>query len=415
MKRGPSLAWLLWLVSGAAAAAPLPPEEALVRAVEDHPAVRAALARAREADASARLTAMGPNEWTLSADAAQRRSATEGRFDEWETALERGVRLPGKAALDRELARLEGAAAAAGADAARRVARSAILEDWFACLRAREHARLAEADAEAASRIGEAVAVRHRVGDAAALDLALADAEVAASAAEAASSRSAAVGAARLLATRLADADCESARWADPADGPTGQGPFASGPRAGVPAAIDPLLRQQELAAERASRLAERAALERWPDPTLGVRYGSERNGDERIGGLYFSVPLGGPRRSAEAARARAAAEAAAAELDVARAERARSTLELEVAWRSAAAAWRQFAQAALRQDEAARLALRAWELGESPLSDALLQRRAALQARLAERDAAIDAWRAAALHAALHGKIPPARDADAP
>lgn len=86
------------------------------------------------------------------------------------------------------------------------------------------------------------------------------------------------------------------------------------------------------------------------------------------------------------------------------RAGAARERVVLEAELARARAAWSRLAEAATLQAEAARLANRAFELGELPLSDALLQRRSALRARLAEREAALDAWRAAALHEARYG-----------
>lgn len=395
-----ALAALLLATLGGAtlarAAPPLPPGALLQRALEADPEIRAAEARRREAEAAARLTVLGPHEWTLSADAARRRVAGEGSFDEWETALQRGLRLPGKAALDRELARLEVAQSEAALDAARRRAQVAILEDWFACVRAAQRARLAEADAADTARIAAAMLARRRAGDAARLDAALADAEAASGGAEAGSARSAALAAARVLATRVEGASCELDAWDEPA--------AAAPPAAGARDALDPSVAPYQLAAERARRAAERARRDRWPDPTLGVRYATEFGGAEKVGGLSISVPLAAGRRGAEAARARASAEVAGAELDAVRAGAARERVVLEAELARARAAWSRLAEAATLQAEAARLANRAFELGELPLSDALLQRRSALRARLAEREAALDAWRAAALHEARYG-----------
>jgi outer membrane protein TolC len=397
---------LLGGVAAAQATPPLPPAELLQRALDADPGLRAALARRTEAESAARLTTLGPYAWQLTAEAAQRRTTAAGTFDEWGTALQRGVRLPGKAALDRDLARLEVAQSEAELGVARRRAQVAVLEDWFACVRASQRARLAQADADDAERIAAAVGARRRAGDAARLDAALAEAEAASSGAEAGSARSSAVAAARVLATRLEGASCELEAWDDP---PAAAPPAGAGAAGGDGRELaDPSLAPFALAAERAAREAERARQDRWPDPTLGARYSSEFGGAEKVGGVSISVPLGARRRSAEAARARASAEVAGAELDAARAAAGRERVVLQAELARARAAWARLAEAARLQEDAAQLARRAFDLGELALSEALLQRRSALRARLAEREAALDAWQAAALYEARYGGSAP-------
>ncbi len=48
-------------------------------------------------------------------------------------------------------------------------------------------------------------------------------------------------------------------------------------------------------------RLAERARADRMPDPTLGVRYASQLSGNQKISGVYVSIPLPSGLRSANA------------------------------------------------------------------------------------------------------------------
>ena len=68
-------------------------------------------------------------------------------------------------------------------------------------------------------------------------------------------------------------------------------------------------------------------------------------------------------------------------------------------AWRRRAnEVWRALADAERRQERAAALSQRAFELGEASYSESLVVRRIALQARLAARSAALEAWLADAI-----------------
>jgi len=55
---------------------------------------------------------------------------------------------------------------------------------------------------------------------------------------------------------------------------------------------------------EQAHIVAQRAGREMMPDPTVGVRYSNNLGGIRRVVGVTFSVPLGGPSRSAAHAAA---------------------------------------------------------------------------------------------------------------
>jgi outer membrane protein TolC len=373
------------------AAAPLPAADALARSIEAAPEVRAAIARAAEADGAAQLRELGPYEWTAGASGAQREIDGEGTFDEWELSAERPFRLPGKASLDRRVAGLQRERAAAELALARRRVAFEVLDAWFACVDAHTRAGLLERELDFVGRIADTVAARRRAGDAAELDDAVASAERSAASAASTAARIEAIGAARRLSTRLEGASCGLAEWDAP-----------PGPRAGSPtmpdatqdAVGDPAVRVAQAGAEQAQLEAERARADRWPDPTLDVTYASERDGAERIAGLGVSVPLG-RRRSAESARAAAAAQVAAAESEATIASVARERIENDTAHRRAFQTWRALAEAVASQARAADLSRRAFELGESSLAESLLVSRSALQARLAERSAALAAWHA--------------------
>ncbi|HRO27744.1 MAG TPA: hypothetical protein PLD19_09975, partial [Luteimonas sp.] len=85
----------------------LPDAAFATAAIEAHPGV--ARARGEQAAAHARAGGRqrGPHDWIGGGQWQQRDVDGEGRFDEWELSLQRAVRLPGKAALDRRMAELE--------------------------------------------------------------------------------------------------------------------------------------------------------------------------------------------------------------------------------------------------------------------------------------------------------------------
>ncbi len=383
----------------ASAAPPLPAAELLARAVDTAPATRAARARLSQARAEARLSALGPYDWTVSGAGVRREIEGEGRFNEWDVALERPVRLPGKAAIDRELGRLMVRRAAAELQSVERDARLQILDAWFSCVNAAERAVLLEQDRVLMQSVADAVGLRRRRGDLAELDEVLALAELATLNAEVTAARMVALDTAKMLATRLEVTSCAVENWDKPAIAAADSSvpDLESAEQLG----LDPLVQAGAAAAESASLAAERARRDRLPDPTLGVSYGRERGGEERLGGLFVSVPLGRRRRTAEVAQAEAAAAVAVAEHDAVRSGVRRQRLTLMAEQRRAQEIWRLLDMAALQQRRAAAISARAFELGEISLAESLVIRRAALQSSLAEREAALTAWHAAAVRAA--------------
>lgn len=375
-------------------AAPLPPADSMERSTDLSPEVRAARARFAEAQHEQTLLSLGPYDWTAAAEAARRSVTGDGSFAEWNTALQRPVRLPGKAALDRKIGQLLARQAAADLRVAVRAHRLVVLDVWFQCLQATERARVLEQDREYLRTMTDAVSKRRRAGDLSELDEAMVAAELASATAETSARQVDAIGAARLLATRLDGAACSLVTWDAPATGDQAAWSGESSHRLDA----DPVMVSSELAAARAGLTADRARRDRWPDPTLGVTYGRERDGAERIGGFSFSIPLGVRRRTAESARAASAAEAALAESDAARDAFRRQWIQLESDWRRARQSWESLAEAERQQRRAAELSQRAFELGEASLSESLQLRRLALQAHLAERAAALEAWRMEAI-----------------
>ncbi len=138
--------------------------------------------------------------------------------------------------------------------------------------------------------------------------------------------------------------------------------------------------------------LAQRHSADRVPDPTIGLRYSSEKDGEEKVAGIYISVPLSFGLRGANAEVARHNAEIAHA-----REVASRRSLEGDVyaAYTQALnnyLIWQQAQEAARSVSENAELVARAYSLGESSVSDALSARHLALESGLAASVAQLDA-----------------------
>lgn len=376
----------------------LPPAERAQAAISAYAEVRAADARVVEAREKARALAAGPHDTVLSLLPLRRsvRDAptSNGRagYGEWEAQLTRAIRLPGKAALDRE----SGAHAVAAAellqgDAEHQAARL-LLAGWMGWLRAEMAAKSMLARRESMARERDTIARRVQLGDASQRELDQIAAEFAVAEAE----------------SRRAEADVQAQRMALDAGFPQIPLPqrapslaepvaFAEPPKTWIDRIVDrshEIRAAEEIAAQR-DTMARRAQSDRLPDPTVGVRTFSERDNIERGIGLVLTIPLGGTRRSAEARAEEAAADAARSEVDAmrrdiereARLGVARAQVALEL-WQAARDARSANAASVARQR-------RAWELGEIGLAERLQAERLDAESALAELHARADAHEA--------------------
>ncbi len=143
--------------------------------------------------------------------------------------------------------------------------------------------------------------------------------------------------------------------------------------------------------------MGKRAEQDRTPDPMLGVHYGTENRGDDRILGVSLSIPLAGQGRAAKAAMQLAQAESLH---EMEAATRLRLSAEAAANWQAAVSnvdSYARLKEAAEAMDRHASLAKRAHELGELGLSETLLGHRNALEARIAVEQARLGANEAVA------------------
>lgn len=304
----------------AAPAADLPPVVQVKKALFAYPAVQAAAAGVRAEQANRERLDAGPHEFSLRLSSQQRRERPlDMRYREHEVGIERPLRLPGKAARDAELGvvGVEQAQAAFG-DALHESARL-LLSRWFEWLREVAAAREWQAQVGVLQNLHDAVLKKVGAGETAKMEALLSAAQLAQAQAQLAQAQARRERAATELTQHF--------------------------PGIVLPAEVVPLVPQavtdapaqwrerilahnHELsmarsAARRGRIEAQRLDGERLPDPTLGVTFASERDGQERVVGLQLTIPLAGAARAAGARAASAEAEAADAReaLALARAE----------------------------------------------------------------------------------------------
>ncbi|WP_353229975.1 TolC family protein [Novosphingobium sp.] len=375
----------------------LPARPDVLQALDDHPNVGAANARTDAARAEADALAQGPHEYTLTSSYLSRTvhdgtGAGNGRFDEFEAQVTRPIRLPGKAALDRQIGSQGVTYARNMAEDARHQTALRLAQGWWDWLAAAQEAavdRQAVANYQALlTSTGRRVALRdasalEAAGVAAAYDTARALAER--------SAGRAAVARARLAA--------QFPRLPLPATVPDVPAPRL--PDGGLAMLHDKILgRSHELAAAEALALqadaqAERARKERRADPSFGFRVFSEKGGMEKGAGLLFSIPFGGGYRYALASRAGAQASAVQADLQAVRRNMQETADADLVDAQSTLAAWQQARDAGDAQSGVLQKTRRGQQLGEINLAEVLLAERMVHDAARAEVLARADAMRA--------------------
>lgn len=389
-----SLSCALLLLPVLAFAAPpdaypdLPPQAAVATVLAGHPDVLAAQSGVRYEESNRARLEAGEHEFSLNLGTARRRTETSRNLNEWDIALERPIRLPGKARLDGELGSLGVAQAQSSLGEAMHETARGLLRAWFGWLKARVQADEWNSQASLLRRQGEVAARRVRAGDAPRLEQTLA--EAAAAQAEAAALQAG-------MRTAVAAAEL------------TQHYPGLRLPEAPLLVSPQPieqphdywreriLEHNHELAAARAEvrrrqTLVSRSQADEMPDPTVGVRHASEAGGNERVTGLYVSIPLPGRARAASTDGARAqmdmAVQKEAALLRKLNAEVAAAHAGATAAYES----WHKAQFAAQAMERNAELIARAYALGEAGLNDTLNARRLAVEGRLAAATAQLDA-----------------------
>jgi len=372
----------------------LPDTHEAVAAIDADPGVRRAQGEREAALARASGRRRGNHEWIAGGQWLDRETGAQGRFNEWEASLQRELRLPGKATVDRRIADAEESVGDDLLADARHMAAIGLLEAWLEWLAAEELRRVAAAAVADANADLDAIAARLREGDAA-----LVEHDAALAAASAARREE-----------RLAEIRAQEARITLQARYPHLPLPAQPAPVA-APAMPEPGWRhwgarivavshEVTLAQGRAeleANRAERARLDRRANPTVGLRALSERGGDETALGVFFSVPLGNGARRAVAAEVAGQAMAAEADADAVRIEVQRHARALAARAETQVAAW-TLAKEGLdaQRQETARLE-QGRGLGGVALAPLLAARRREREAAMAEVESRAAAYGATA------------------
>lgn len=372
---------------------PVPPElPATMQAsawIEQHPAVVEARHAATASDHAAAVIETGPHEWVARLSTQRRDVRDVGQSTEWSAQIERGVRVGGKAALDRQLAKVQRELAATSVGQARWEAAHELAQLWLDVVAAEQALALAREQLELAEANAQAVAKRKRAGDASVLDqhgaeVDRADAQRQASLAHALLTRA---------RSKLRMNFPAAAVTAVPLPDPTEPHWIEAQWRDRVLVESDPLKIAQALH-RKAELTAQRSEAERVSDPTIGLYASQEAFRSERVIGVSVSMPFGGARQD----RARQAYS----EAQVARLAYERQRREVEAAVTEAYAEavgglqrWRLAQAAASAARETARLMQRAYSLGEADLQALQQARRQSVEVSTAALQSRVDALRA--------------------
>lgn len=332
----------------------------------------------------------GQAEWAVSADVAQRRIRTTPRESqaEWGVALSRPLRLPAVAAADRTLAGALTAHAEANLGEALHESGRQLLTLWFDWLNEASQTQMWQAQLQLAEQQLEAVNARIRLGEAPRAERANAEA---------------ALAQVRLqqqqAGLRMQQAHSRLLAQFPALPLPPDRGlPEPVPPAGSADAYVDAVLehnhelararRQAEVLQAEARQLAKRRNV----DPSVGVFYKNEAGGDEHVLGLNVGLTLPGAARrynQQAAEQLSATAQDAAMRLEQRLRQEARADFDAATAH---AANWQQAERAAQALEESARLAARAYSLGEGNLDQVLLTRRLALDGRVQARLAQVAA-----------------------
>lgn len=388
MKR--ALVLLLWPCAVFATDPPdLPPAALVEKALRNYPLVKAASAGVQAEEAQRDRLDAGPHEFALKLASQRRRDRPlDQNYREHEIGIERPIRLPGKAAKDAELgiAGVEQARYALG-DALHETARL-LLGRWYEWQREAASSNDWTAQVALLQRQHDVVSKRVSAGDAAKLEVLLSGGQLAQAEAQLAQAQARRERAAMEFSQHFPGIPLPS-QMSPPLPQAIADGPEQWRERI---LANNHELKVARAASRRNLLAAQRLEADRLPDPTLGLRMSTERDGQERVVGVQVTIPLPGSARAATARAGFAEASAATArEAHVyARAEaEARRTVSLA---QSTHDQWRRLADVAARMEENARLLDKAWRLGEGQFGELQTARRLAIEARLAATQAQLEA-----------------------
>jgi hypothetical protein len=333
----------------------------------------------------------GREEWKLDAEVDQRRVQTtpSDNFAEWGLALSRPIRMPARAGADRALAGALNAHAEASLGEALHESGRLLLTLWFDWLTQSSQSGLWQAQRQLAEQQLASVNTRIRLGEAPRAERVNAEAALA----QIRLQQQQAVTRMQQARNRLLAQFPSLPLTAD-----TPPPPAQPGLQGSAEHYVDAVLehnhelfrarRQAGVLQAEAHKLAQHGSV----DPTVGVFYRNEMGGNEHVLGLGVGLTLpGGARRTDQQAAEQLATTAQDAAILLEQRLRQEARADFETA-HAQVENWQQADRAAQALAEAARLAARAYELGEGSLDQVLLNRRLALDGRLMAQQTQLEA-----------------------
>jgi len=369
--------------------ADLPPPAQVERALNEHLLVLNAASGLKMEQANQRKWNSGTYEFNLRAGSSQRNIVNTGqKLKEWDVALERPLRLTNKVGIDEDIGAAGVSRAEYALGDAHHEAGRLLLKLWFNWQREQASALLWQKQRDILNQQSQMTEKRVKAGDAPKLELNLA---------QAAAAQAGVAWHQAQLRAQLAGNDLAR---------PFPAVQLPEKPNTVTPVAIEHdfafwksriLDDNHELAMVQAHThvqqlLADRSRADRIPDPTVGLRYSNEMGGNEKVAGVYLTVPISFGHRSATA---EGVAQQAAITIDQEAYVKRRLEGDIFAAHLQAVqnfASWQQARDAAQFIRSNAELVARAYTLGEASLSDSLNARRVALESSMAENLAQLDA-----------------------
>ena len=360
----------------------LPPMVQVNTALDNHLMVLNAQSGLKLEQANQRRWNSGHYEFNLRAGSAQRQVVSSGqKLKEWDVALERPLRLPNKASIDADIGTANVARADFALGDAHHEAGRLLLSSWFAWLREQTQVGLWQQQTAIFAQQAEMVDKRVKAGDAPKLELNLA---LAANAQARVSLQQASLRAQmaandlqrQFPAIQLPDEVALQTPQAIAEDYAFWQARIMDDNHE---------LGMVQAQAQAQQLMAQRSRADQLPDPTVGLRYANEMGGNEKVTGVYLTVPISFGLR---AATAQGVEQQAAIAADQAEFVQRRLHNDVYAAYHQAVRSYATYQQAhdaavAIRAN--AELIGKAYRLGESSLSDSLSARRIAQEATLAE------------------------------
>lgn len=332
----------------------------------------------------------GSGEWRVDAEIGQRRiqttpSATEA---EWGLALSRPIRMPARAEADRALAGALTAHAEASLGEALHESGRQLLMLWFDWLNISSQSQLWQAQHQLAEQQLATVNARIRLGESPRAEQVNAEAALAQVRLQQQQAGTRAQQARNRLLAQFPGLRVSSDETLPPPLLPEGAADQYVEAVLAHNHELFRARRQADVLQAEARQLAKLRSV----DPTVGVFYRNEMGGNEHVLGLGLGLTLPGAARRTNqqaAEQLSSTAQDAAIQLEQRLRQEARADFETAVAQVDN---WQQADRAAQALIEAARLAARAYELGEGSLDQVLLNRRLALEGQLMAQQTQLDA-----------------------